>query len=211
MITAQKYNKAIVDLYARKHLPWTRDNTLVTPGRRRYDYLSDLEAKTEDEMTNRYRDAKHALWTVSEEIYDYAYDYYSLPSDWDRTDIFITSEPAAVNENSGAGRLVMVTSAAPQIAWLFGRLRDAFTSLGKGGLESQHYLRLGGVARAYELTSDREYKVNGILRAVVNEADVILEEMQREEIEPATRLPEMVPPSVPSLRGNSRWQEAVVC
>ena len=161
-------------------------------------------------MTNRYRDAKHALWSVSEEIYEYAYDYYSLPSEWDGRDLFITSDTTAVVTNA-AGRQVIVTSAAPQIAWLFGRLRDAFTSLGPDGLESQHYLRLGGVARAYELTSDREYKLNGILRAVMNEAVVILEEMQREESEPATRLPEMNLPSVPSPQGNSRWQEAVVC
>jgi hypothetical protein len=164
----------------------------------------------EDEMANRYRDAKHALWSVSEEIYDYAYDYYSLPSEWDGRDMFITSDPSAVGANA-AGRHVIVTSAAPQIAWLFGRLRDAFTRLGPGGLESQHYLRLGGVARVYELTSDREYKLNGILRAVMNEALVILEEMQREEIAPATRMLEMILPSVPSPQGNSRRQEAVVC
>ena len=160
-------------------------------------------------MTNKYHDAKHALWSVSEEIYDYAYDHYSLPSEWDGRDLFITSDPAAVGANA-AGRHVIVTSAAPQIAWLFGRLRDAFTSLGPGGLESQHYLRLGGVAKAYELTSVREYKLNGILRAVMNEAVAILEEMQREEIEPATRIPEMNLPSVPSPRGNSLWQEAVI-
>src|ERR1041384_5588213 len=116
-------------------------------------------------MTNKYRDAKHALWSISEEIYDYAYDYYSLPSDWDERDLFITSDTTAVVSNA-AGRQVMVTSAAPQIAWLFGQLRDAFTSLGNDGLKSEHYLRLGGVARTYELNSEREYKVNGILRAV---------------------------------------------
>jgi len=43
--------------------------------------------------------------------------------------------------------------------------------------------------------------VNGILRAVMNEAVVILEEMQREEIEPAARMPEMNLPSVPSPQG----------
>src|SRR5437016_3482548 len=101
----------------------------------------------EDEMANRYRDVKHALWSVSAEIYDYAYDYYSLPSEWDGRDLFITSDLTAVVTNA-AGRHLIVTSAAPQIAWLFGRLRDAFTSLGPGGLESHHYLRLGGVARA---------------------------------------------------------------
>jgi len=160
-------------------------------------------------MANRYRDAKHALWSVSEEIYDYAYDYYSLPSEWDGCDLFVTSDRTAVVTNA-AGRHVIVTSAAPQIAWLFGRLRDAFTSLGHRGLESQHYLRLAGVARAYELTSDREYKLNGILRAIMNEAVVILEEMQREETEPATRMPEMNLRSIPSPQRNSQWQEAVV-
>jgi hypothetical protein len=87
-------------------------------------------------MTNKYRDAKHALWSVSEEIYDYAYDYYSLPSEWDGADVFVTAEPLAIDANSDAGRLTIVTSAAPQIAWLLGRLRDAFANLGDGGLES---------------------------------------------------------------------------
>ena len=91
------------------------------------------------------------------------------------------------------------------------RVQACHVKMCNDGLESQHYLRLGGVARAYELTSAREHKVNGILRAVMNEAVVILEEMQREEIEPATRILEMNLPSVPSLQGKSRWQEAVVC
>lgn len=161
-------------------------------------------------MTKKYRAAKHALWSVSEEIYDYAYDFYSLPSEWDGRDVFITSDPAAPGVNA-AGRLVIGTSAAPQIAWLFGRLRDAFTSLGNAGLESQHYVRLGGVARAYELTSDREYKVNAILRAVMNEAFVILEEMEKEEFEPSKSMVEMNLSSLPNSQGNNRRQEAVFC
>jgi len=162
----------------------------------------------EDEMANRYRDAKHALWSVSEEIYDYAYDNYSLPSEWDGRDVFITSDTTAGGANA-AGRHVIVTSAAAQIAWLFGRLRDAFTNLGLCGLESQHYLRLGGVAKAYELTSVREYKLNGILRAVMNEAMVILEEMEKEEIAPSKSMVEIDPPSVPPLQATHRL-EAVV-
>lgn len=161
-------------------------------------------------MTKKYRAAKHALWSVSEEIYDYAYDFYSLPSEWDGRDVFITLDPAAPGANA-AGRLVIGTSAAPQIAWLFGRLRDAFTSLGNAGLESQHYVRLGGVARAYELISDREYKVNGILRAVMNEAFVILEEMEKEEFEPSRSMVEMNLSSLPNSQGNNRRQEAVFC
>lgn len=161
-------------------------------------------------MTKKYREAKHALWSVSEEIYDYAYDFYSLPSEWDGRDVFITSDPATPGANA-AGRLVIGTSAAPQIAWLFGRLRDAFTSLGNPGLESQHYVRLGGVASAYERTSDREYKVNGILRAVMNEAFVILEEMEKEEFEPSRSMVEMNLPSLPNSQGNNRRQEAVFC
>ena len=91
------------------------------------------------------------------------------------------------------------------------RVQACHVKMCNDGLESQHYLRLGGVARAYELTSVREYKLNGILRAVMNEAVAILEEMQREEIEPATRILEMNLPSVPSPQENSHWQEAVVC
>ena len=159
-------------------------------------------------MTNRYRDAKHALWSVSEEIYDYAYDFYSLPSEWDGRDLFITSDTTAVVTNA-AGRHVIVTSAAPQIAWLFGRLRDAFTSLGPGGLESQHYLRLAGVARAYELTSDREYKLNGILREVMNEAFVIFREREKEGFESSRPLPEMKLQSVAIPQTSNRRPEAV--
>src|ERR1051325_2382775 len=141
-------------------------------------------------MTNKYRDAKHALWVISEEIYDYAYEYYSLPAQWDEGDVLITSEPFVI-EKSDAGRLVIVTSAAPPIAWLFGRLRDVFARLGDGGLERHHYLRLTGVARAHELTADGDYKVNGILREVMNEAFVILEEMEKEGSARSRSLPEI--------------------
>ena len=161
-------------------------------------------------MTNKYREAKHVLWSISEEIYDYAYDFYSLPSEWDGRDLFITSHLAASGAKASR-RLVIATSAAPQIAWLFGRLRDAFTSLGNAGLESQHYVRLGGVARAYELTSNRENKVNGILRAVMNEAFVILEELEKEEFEPSRSMVEMNLSSLPNSQGNNRRQEAVFC
>ena len=158
-------------------------------------------------MTNRYRDAKHALWSVSEEIYRYAYDFYSLPSEWDGHDVFITSDPAAAGDNPGTGRLVMVTSAAPQISWLFGRLRDAFSNL--GGLESRHYVRLIGVARAHELTSDAEYKVNGILRAVMDEAFLILEEIQTGEVQAPTPMAETDLSALPNPRGKHGLQEAV--
>jgi hypothetical protein len=142
-------------------------------------------SRREVEMTGKYRKTKHALVAISEEIYEYAYDHYRLPYEWDGADVLVTSEPLAIDAKSDAGRLVIVTTAAPQIAWLFGRLRDAFPKMGNGALESQHYVRLGGVARAHELTSDGEYKVNGTLREVMNEAFVILEEMEKEEFAPS--------------------------
>jgi hypothetical protein len=161
-------------------------------------------------MTDKFREPKHALWSVSEEIYEYAYDYYSLPSEWDGREVFITSDAAAPGANT-AGRLVIVTSAAPQIAWLFGRLRDAFAKLGHRSLESQHYVRLGGVARANELTSDAEYKTNGILRAVMNEAFLILEEMEAGEIESPSPMSELNVATIPKSSPNYRPQEAVFC
>ena len=165
--------------------------------------------KRELEMENKYRKAKHALWSVSEEIYEYAYDYYSLPSEWNGADVFVTSDTLAADAKSDA-QLVIVTSAAPQIAWLFGRLRNAFTSVGNAGLESHHYLRLGGVAQAYELASDREYKVSGILREVMNEAFVIFEEMEQEEFAPSRSMPEMSLQTVAIPQGTNRRQEAAV-
>jgi hypothetical protein len=164
----------------------------------------------EVEMKNKYRDAKHSLVAISEEVYDYAYNYYSLPAEWDEADIFITSKPFAI-EKSDAGRLLIVTSAAPQIAWLFGRLRDAFAGLGDGGLETHHYLRLTGAARAYELTADGDYKVNGILREVMNEAFLILEELENDELARSRSKVDTDPPSVPTPQAAIGWQEAVVC
>jgi hypothetical protein len=159
-------------------------------------------------MTNRYRDAKRALWSVSEEIYDYAYDYYSLPSEWDGRDLFITSDPAAAAANA-AERDVIVTSAAPQLAWLFGRLCDAFARMGEAELQLHHYVRLTGIARAYELTSDREYKVNAILREVMNEAFVMFREMEKEGFESSGPRPEIKLQSVAIPQVSNRRREAV--
>jgi hypothetical protein len=162
------------------------------------------------EMNNKYTDAKHSLVAISEEIYDYAYDYYSLPAEWDGDDVFITSEPFVI-EKADAGLLVIFTSAAPQIAWLFGRLRDAFARLGDGGLKRQHYLRLTGVARAHELTADGDYKVNGILREIMNEAFVILKEIGKEDSESSRSAAETHLPSVVTAQASNRWHEAMVC
>jgi hypothetical protein len=171
-----------------------------------------FQSKDEEaEMTNKCRDAKHSLVAISGEIYDYAYDHYSLPAEWDEANVLVTSDPSAIDPESDAGRLTIVTSAAPQIAWLFGRLRDAFARLSDGGLKRHHYLRLTGVARAHELTTDGDYKVNGILSEVMNEAFVILEEMEKEAFEASRSLPATGLESAAIPHATNRWQEALVC
>lgn len=129
-------------------------------------------------MIDKYAKTKISLWELSREVYDYAYEHYSLPHEWSGNDIVVTSfhatDAAPVNQ-----QLAVVTSAAREVAWLFDRLRDAFGSVIDDSCKQEFYARLARSINMHEMTVDREHKTNSLLRTGLDEAFVMLDEMQK--------------------------------
>lgn len=130
-------------------------------------------------MSDRYRQAKRALCGIYQEIFEYAYDHYSLPREWHDGDVLITKKPESAR--FAPGRLTIVTPGAREIAWLLNRLRDALGSLSNGAAGADFFQRLAHLIKAHELTAVRPYRVNSILKSVMEEAFTMLEELEERE------------------------------
>jgi len=135
-------------------------------------------------MSDRYLQVRRALCSTYQEIFEYAYDHYRLPLDWDSGGVFITSKPAR-DASLKPGRLTITTPGAREIAWLLNRLRDAFASLNGGTFWTESYERLARLIRAHEMTAARPYRVNSILKSILDEAFTILEEIEARELRPS--------------------------
>ncbi len=136
-------------------------------------------------MTDKYAQTRCSLWELSREIYDYAYERYSLPNDWEGDEIVITPNKATNRENADSGieQITIVTPATREVAWLFARLRDAFGSLINGASKAEFYARLARAISIHEMKVDREHRVNSMLRAVMDKAFALLEEMEKRTFE----------------------------
>ena len=128
-------------------------------------------------MIDQYAQTKFALWQLSREIYEYAYERYSLPSEWNDNEIVITSNSAGIAEQ-GVEQLTITSSATRELFWLFARLREAFAGLINGPSMAQFYTRLARAINNHEMTVDSEHRVNSTLRAVMDEAALILEQLE---------------------------------
>ena len=136
-------------------------------------------------MSDRYRQAKRALCGIYQEIFEYAYDHYSLPSEWHDGDVLITTTPRSAG--FAPGRLTIVTPGAPEIAWLLNRLRDALGNLSNGTSGGDLFQRLAHLIKSHEMTAIRPYRVNSILKSVMEEAFTMLEELEeRERLRPSS-------------------------
>ncbi|MFN2512941.1 MAG: hypothetical protein ABR568_16160 [Pyrinomonadaceae bacterium] len=129
-------------------------------------------------LIDKYARTKFALWELSREIYEYAYEHYSLPFEWERDNIVVTSH-APMDADFGFEQLTLVTPSPREVIWLFGRLRDAFGDLISGPGKLEFYARLAEAIRIHEIAIDREHKLNSVLRAAMLEAFLILEEMEK--------------------------------
>jgi hypothetical protein len=130
-------------------------------------------------MTSEYAQTKSALWALSREIYEYAYERYPLPNQWDGAEVYITSKLIPDSVHSYAERFTIVSPAAREVAWLFRRLRDAFASVVTGASRVEFYGRLARAIEIHQTTVDREHKLNSMLRAAMSEAFAVLEEMEK--------------------------------
>lgn len=130
-------------------------------------------------MSDRYRQVRRALCAVYQDVFDYAYEHYSLPVEWESAEVLITSKlPRSAMLRSG--RPTIITDCAPEIAWLLGRLGEAFSSVNSGTSGTEFYGRLARVIRKHEMAG-RPCRVNSILNAVMEEAFTMLDEMEQQE------------------------------
>lgn len=134
-------------------------------------------------MSDRYRQVRRALCSIYQDIWDYAYDHYSLPLEWESGEVFITTERPRASLKSP--RLTIVTPGAREIAWLLNGLGQAFSGLLSSASQTKFYARLARLIQAHEMSSARPYRVNSILKSVIDEAFTMLDEMETREREPS--------------------------
>ena len=90
--------------------------------------------------------------------------------------------PVAIESASSGGFYpeprTVVTQFSREVSWLFERLRDAFSVLLDGDSKIEFYGRLANAARNYQQEVNGGENAKDILRAVLYEAVLMLEEME---------------------------------
>ena len=77
--------------------------------------------------------------------------------------------------------LPIVTPGAPEIAWLLNRLRDVFGNTNNVAAGVDFFQRLAHLIKGHEMTATRPYRVNSILKSVIEEAFTMLEQLEEKE------------------------------
>jgi hypothetical protein len=132
------------------------------------------------DMSERHRQVRRALCAIAQEVFDYAYDHYSLPIEWNSGEVLIVSKPS-LRKPFKPGRTTIVTSGAPEIAWLLNRVGQAFSGLSDDPSQNKSCDRLVRLIRVHEMSSAHPYRVNSILMSVIDEAFTMLDEMEQKE------------------------------
>lgn len=130
-------------------------------------------------MSDRYRQVRRVLCAIYQDVFDYSYEHYSLPIEWDSAEVLVTSKPPQ-EAMLKSGRPMIITIRAPEIAWLLGRLREAFSSITRGTSGTEFYGRFARVIRKHEM-AHRPCRLNSMLKAVMEEAFTMLDEMEKQE------------------------------
>jgi len=130
---------------------------------------------------NRTRDA---LVDIAKDINQYVYKSCNHP-EWKGADVLITSNSSKTesHETFYSGPRTVVTPYASEVGWLFTRLRDAFDGLIDGTSKIEFYGRLANAARAYQQSVNGNENAQDMLKAILHEAFVILDEMEEGRFE----------------------------
>ncbi len=136
-------------------------------------------------MDSTYNRAESALVGIAKEIDQQAYSKSRLDPEWGGADVLVTSIPR--NRTGKAGFYpeprTVVTPYAGEVAWLFARLRDAFDGLVDGASKIEFYGRLADAATAYQQSINGNENAQDMLRAILHEGFVMLEEMEEGKFE----------------------------
>ncbi len=130
-------------------------------------------------MRNDFEKVKQTLAKISKYIEERNYEKMSLESEWGGADVFITSETKEVKSGGFYSQpRTVVTPFSKELSWLFDCLRDAFAGLIDGTSKIEFYGRLANAASNYQTSVNGDGNSQDILKAVLYEAVVMLEEME---------------------------------
>lgn len=130
-------------------------------------------------MSKDYTQAGTVLVDIANDVDRQVYDKSRL-DEWRGADVLVTSKPGNSAHDAGfyPEPRTVVTPYAGEVGWLFSRLRDAFDSLIDGASKIEFYGRLANAATDYQQSVNGNENAQDMLRAILHEAFVMLEEME---------------------------------
>ncbi|SRR6266404_2551781 len=131
-------------------------------------------------MKKEFENIKEKLTDLSRQIEESDVKDIRARRDWGGADVAIV--PVAIETDSLGGFYpeprTVVTQFSLEVSWLFERLRDAFAGVLDGCSKIEFYGRLANAARHYQQEVNGGENAKDILRAVLYEAVLMLEEME---------------------------------
>ena len=136
-------------------------------------------------MNSNYNHARSALVDITKDIDQQVYNKSRLRPEWGGADVLITSKSRKSADNGGfyPEPRTVVTPYAGEVGWLFTRLRDAFDGLIDGTSKIEFYGRLANAATDYQQSVNGSESAQDMLKAILHEAFVMLEEMEKGKFE----------------------------
>lgn len=131
-------------------------------------------------MKDEIQKVKSALTGLARQIDGSGVELLRARQDWGGADVIIA--PLSFESASSGGFYpeprTVVTQFSKEVSWLFERLRDTFSGLLDGDSKIEFYGRLANAARDYQQHVNGGENAKDILRAVLYEAIIMLEEME---------------------------------
>jgi len=131
-----------------------------------------------------YVSARAHLVEISKDIDGKAYDSDDSQLLSAEAEISIVSRPSESKSQQGnPNTRTIVTPYSAQVGWLLSRLRDSFYDHIDGTTKSEFYGRLANAAQDYQRSVNGDENAQALLRAMLHEAFVMLEEMEQGRFE----------------------------
>ncbi|MEO7672880.1 MAG: hypothetical protein ABIU09_02240 [Pyrinomonadaceae bacterium] len=130
-------------------------------------------------MKSELESIKQSLSHISRQIDETEIGLLRARHDWGGADVVITSHAKEVvsSDRFYPESRTVVTTFSKELSWLFERLRDAFSEMIDGTSKIEFYGRLANAASNYQQHVNGGENAKDILRAVLYEAVVMLEEI----------------------------------
>lgn len=129
-------------------------------------------------MSTGFENIKSTLIELSRQIDEGNVKELRARRDWGGADVVIA--PISIEASGGfyPEPRTVVTQFSREVSWLFEKLRDAFSDLLDGTSKIEFYGRLANAAKSYQQQVNGGENAKDILKAVLYEAVLMLEEME---------------------------------